>query len=446
VTYCFTSELTFDTELKHHKNIMADNQSPLKDALEEFSTVILTSRSEIHGEIEKLTAAGVKEKFNMTTAWVTNHGWKKLSESLFSCEKDFSHEPLSLIEVFPLASFMIGATDYHGKVQPVEGLHSTNFIEKSVEAAVTLIKYIQDRGWEPDLDERQFFELFTEFFTRYIQSIIDNNANSDAPVRVVIGTLIERVNIVTRVLQPVYDLVYTKRDTDAYATFEKVNQLLSLMVRWAGKQFVEQNYAGNHFPVKWMQPAMDLINEHRYGKDLQYKKFEYSQKQALGNVIDGFFLFGEKQRQLFSKYEYFSTRIHSIKATKLGSFDNNGLSDPYVVFSIDSKVNMKTSIQKKELNPTWTFSENDEKASIPCGKNPYVIKVIDWDLIGKDEVMCEYTIDFAVLRAMLRSVSESEKEKMTVVLKHPEIVDKEGRVGMQTDGDLTIVISFEKQA
>lgn len=44
-----------------------------------------------------------------------------------------------------------------------------------------------------------------------------------------------------------------------------------------------------------------------------------------------------------------------VSATGLGSFDSNGLSDPYVVLFFNKKKFAKTEVMKKTLSPTWNF-------------------------------------------------------------------------------------------
>jgi len=75
---------------------------------------------------------------------------------------------------------------------------------------------------------------------------------------------------------------------------------------------------------------------------------------------------------------------------ELASRDANGKSDPYLRL-LYGATRLKTTIQKKTLNPTW----KNEVFLIPLDENDSTLKVQcwDWNLIGSDEGMGEFQVD-----------------------------------------------------
>jgi len=82
--------------------------------------------------------------------------------------------------------------------------------------------------------------------------------------------------------------------------------------------------------------------------------------------------------------------ITVLSGKELASRDSNGKSDPYLRL-LYGQTRLKTTIQKKTLSPVW----KNEVFLIPLDENESNLKVQcwDWNLIGSDETMGEFTID-----------------------------------------------------
>jgi len=82
--------------------------------------------------------------------------------------------------------------------------------------------------------------------------------------------------------------------------------------------------------------------------------------------------------------------ITVIGGKELASRDANGKSDPYLRL-LYGQTRLKTTIQKKTLHPAW----KNEVFLIPLDENDPTLRVQcwDWNLIGSDETMGEFTID-----------------------------------------------------
>jgi len=83
----------------------------------------------------------------------------------------------------------------------------------------------------------------------------------------------------------------------------------------------------------------------------------------------------------------------------LASKDSNGLSDPYVVLSIDDK-KRKSKIQFKTLNPEW-----NEHFKIPFDGTDDCTELhvvcFDHDDIGGDDYMGEFTLYLSSLASVI---------------------------------------------
>jgi len=81
-----------------------------------------------------------------------------------------------------------------------------------------------------------------------------------------------------------------------------------------------------------------------------------------------------------------------IAGKDLASRDANGKSDPYLRITY-GQTKLKTAIQKKTLNPNW----KNESFLLPYeeGEAHLRVQCWDWDLIGSDEFMGEFTVDLS---------------------------------------------------
>ena len=93
-----------------------------------------------------------------------------------------------------------------------------------------------------------------------------------------------------------------------------------------------------------------------------------------------------------SKPEECVVRVYIIRAFDLTPKDDNGLSDPYLVIKLgNKKITTKDRYIPNELNPY--FGEYFEmKCTIPIVKD-LIVKVYDYDLIGRNDFIGETTVD-----------------------------------------------------
>ncbi|CAK1554752.1 unnamed protein product [Leptosia nina] len=85
-------------------------------------------------------------------------------------------------------------------------------------------------------------------------------------------------------------------------------------------------------------------------------------------------------------------RVYIVKATDLHPMDFNGKADPYIVLHLGSrKISDKEHYQSKQLNPVFGRCFETE-ATFPHD-SMLTIQVLDWDLLGKDDLIGETKID-----------------------------------------------------
>lgn len=85
-------------------------------------------------------------------------------------------------------------------------------------------------------------------------------------------------------------------------------------------------------------------------------------------------------------------RVYIVKATDLHPMDLNGKADPYVVLQLGSKrVSDKENYVSKQLNPVFGKCFEIE-ATFPQD-SLLNIQVLDWDLVGSDDLIGETKID-----------------------------------------------------
>lgn len=85
-------------------------------------------------------------------------------------------------------------------------------------------------------------------------------------------------------------------------------------------------------------------------------------------------------------------RIYIIKATDLHPMDLNGKADPYVVLHLGGKrISDKDNYVSKQLNPV--FGKCFEVEATFPQDSMLTIQVLDWDLVGSDDLIGETKID-----------------------------------------------------
>ncbi|XP_038216884.1 otoferlin-like [Zerene cesonia] len=85
-------------------------------------------------------------------------------------------------------------------------------------------------------------------------------------------------------------------------------------------------------------------------------------------------------------------RVYIVKATDLHPMDFNGKADPYIVLHLGSrKFSDKEHYQSKQLNPVFGRCFETE-ATFPHD-SMLTIQILDWDLLGKDDLIGETKID-----------------------------------------------------
>lgn len=88
-------------------------------------------------------------------------------------------------------------------------------------------------------------------------------------------------------------------------------------------------------------------------------------------------------------------RVDVLDAADLPSADRNGYSDPFCKFNLNGKDVFKSKTQKKTLNPTWNEYFECPVSSRIAAK--FRVKVMDWDLGDKDDLLGEATINLQIL-------------------------------------------------
>lgn len=85
-------------------------------------------------------------------------------------------------------------------------------------------------------------------------------------------------------------------------------------------------------------------------------------------------------------------RVYIVKATDLHPMDLNGKADPYVVLQLGSKrISDKENYVSKQLNPVFGKCFEIE-ATFPQD-SLLTVSVLDWDLVGSDDLIGETRID-----------------------------------------------------
>ncbi|XP_055712780.1 otoferlin-like isoform X2 [Phlebotomus papatasi] len=85
-------------------------------------------------------------------------------------------------------------------------------------------------------------------------------------------------------------------------------------------------------------------------------------------------------------------RVYVIKATDLHPMDLNGKADPYVVLQLGSKrISDKDNYVSKQLNPV--FGKCFEVEATFPQDSMLTLQVLDWDLVGSDDLIGETKID-----------------------------------------------------
>lgn len=88
-------------------------------------------------------------------------------------------------------------------------------------------------------------------------------------------------------------------------------------------------------------------------------------------------------------------RVDVLDAADLPAADRNGYSDPYCKFNLNGKEVYKTKIQKKTLHPAWNeFFECPVSSRIAA---QFKVKVMDWDLADKPDLLGEAVINLELL-------------------------------------------------
>ena len=88
-------------------------------------------------------------------------------------------------------------------------------------------------------------------------------------------------------------------------------------------------------------------------------------------------------------------RVDVLDADDLPAADRNGYSDPFCRFQLNGKEVYKTKIQKKTLHPAWNeFFECPIPSRTAAN---FKVRVMDWDIGDKDDLLGEATINLEIL-------------------------------------------------
>lgn len=91
-----------------------------------------------------------------------------------------------------------------------------------------------------------------------------------------------------------------------------------------------------------------------------------------------------------SRPKYGTLTVTVLEGANLPAMDRNGFSDPYVKLKMNDAIKFKTRTLFKTLSPKWSETFKFENVSIDA---PLVVKVMDYDKIGKDELMGRFNVD-----------------------------------------------------
>ncbi|KAI8372518.1 C2 domain-containing protein [Choanephora cucurbitarum] len=86
--------------------------------------------------------------------------------------------------------------------------------------------------------------------------------------------------------------------------------------------------------------------------------------------------------------------VTAIKANNLVAADRSGTSDPFVRFYVNDERVFKTQTYKKTCNPVFTKEETFDCSIVNRINTPLVVKIFDWDQIGKDTQIGECKVTF----------------------------------------------------
>lgn len=421
-----------------------------KHPLVEAFTTIESYAPNIHSDtilkraIETVDKGLREERYSdRTKVFVQTRGWHRLAELIFKDDHYVNTDPTSL-SLFLKYAAKVAAMSPADDIRPTDGIHGTNIIEKVTAATSTLCSAIKQRDTVTS-EEEEFIQHLAEFFTAYIKSFDNGFAVDRTIVNASVGALTsQRHHAHTKAFLPAFEIVSKKPESAAYAA---VNILLNEITRIANHAYNKFKVLNSddhpYFPQEWMKPVTDEINEPRFSASIKAHRFEFCQEQAsFGKALDVSIMYNDAQRELYKSQGTFNVLLHSIKATKLAAFDKNGLSDPYVAFGQFDKPSYKTKTMKKNLNPEWNLQNENATFTVSHYFSVVDVTLMDWDLIGKNEKMCDFAIDFGALRAMFVSETQSPNDIFTLVLKSPSSVKKGDNYVTGMHGELTLVFSF----
>ncbi|KAI8365587.1 C2 domain-containing protein [Blakeslea trispora] len=86
--------------------------------------------------------------------------------------------------------------------------------------------------------------------------------------------------------------------------------------------------------------------------------------------------------------------VTAIKANNLVAADRSGTSDPFVRFYVNDERVFKTQTYKKTINPVFSKEETFDCSIVNRINTPLIVKIFDWDQIGKDTQIGECKVTF----------------------------------------------------
>jgi hypothetical protein len=423
--------------------------SPLATAFEKFSPEYVSIDDTLKKSLQEIYEAFNNESYSANVKeWVSLNGWEIISQVAFRTSAYFSNVESIVIEFVK----KIMHVDKSGSIDDKKNLTSSlvdSYIPRNlVHEGVSTCTRIKNRGFDESANEneREYFKALGEFFLSIIQNYeLQNLPSPDGNVA------INSLSAFSPELLSIYDVLYKDRNYPASDSFSSINRVLNELTSNASQWYNTAGENKNDDKYDWAKSCLDELNRNRFDKNL-YKenKFELHQSQVsklYGKLpgkmdLDQSYLYGSTQRDIYENTKDFKVRIRAIRARDLAAFDKNGLSDPFVAIKVGNKEVFKTKTEKKNLNPEWEYEKNDKDAVFSTSRGKQnTIQILDWDLIGKNDVMCSFTIDFAALRSMLKFVSTDATDYITLVLCDPEAVEGE-KLGMEQQGFLTMNIAF----